>query len=631
MQIPPLPENESDRLKALNALCILDTPAEERLDRFTRLAQQLFDAPIAVVTLVDTDRQWFKSVQGLPVHQTSRDVSFCGHTILHDETMVVSDALLDQRFSDNPLVTGEPNIRFYAGAPLHSAEGHRVGALCIIDVKPREFPEKQIQALRDLADCVEHEVRSTVLLLTSNNLRQAILDAANLTIISTDTEGIIRTFNRGAERMLGYTEEEVAGKLTPAAFHDGDEIAARAETTETYYMRKDGSRFPVQLATTSLRDQQGKIIGFLYIGSDISERKKADLIKNEFISTVSHELRTPLTSIRGALGLVAGKFADGLPAKALTLLETANRNAERLTLLINDILDLEKIESGKLEFSFQVLDIVELAQQAITANEGYAANHHVKLTLNCAERHILINGDEHRLMQVFANLLSNAIKYSPADECVAIHVQRLEKLVRIAVEDHGRGIPEKFRARIFGRFSQADSTDSREKGGTGLGLSITKAIVQRHGSDIDYHSVMGHGTRFFFDLPILDMASVNDAKTPNADILICEDDIDNAHILKMMLEKEGFICHISTTLHSTRQALAAHEYALLILDLVLPDGNGLELIEAVPPACKIIIFTANRPNTERYNARIVASFTKTQIADTALIQTIRKNVFTNKD
>lgn len=658
MLIPPLPEHESERLKALNALCILDTPPEERLDRLTRLAQHLFDVPIAVITLIDSDRQWFKSVQGLPVRQTSRNVSFCGHTILSDDAMVIPNALLDQRFSDNPLVTGEPHIRFYAGAPLHSVEGYRVGVLCIIDAKPREFSEKQIQALRDLADCVEHEVQATVLLHASNNLRQAILDAADFTIISTDVDGVIRTFSRGAQRMLGYSEEEVVGKVTPAIIHDPQEVVARAavlsqelgeeiepgfnvfvakakrgdiEAIEWTYIRKDGSRFPVLLSITSIRDQQNNIIGFLGIGSDISERKKADQAKNEFISTVSHELRTPLTSIRGALGLVMGKFADNLAPKALSLLDTANRNAERLTLLINDILDLEKIESGKLEFTFQALDIIALAQQAIAANEGYAERHRVSLQLNTQEKQLLVNGDEHRLMQVFANLLSNAVKYSPPDGCVILHVQRQGKKVRLAVEDHGRGIPEEFRPCIFGRFAQLDSTDSREKGGTGLGLSITKAIIQRHDSSIDYHSIMGHGTRFFFDLPLLEMVCVSECSSPDATILICEDDTDNAQILKMMLEKEGLSCHVATTASATRQALLNHQYALLILDLMLPDGNGMDLLDAVPAACKIIVLTADKPALEKRNERIAAILTKTQVSDTALIQTIQQVMQTHQD
>lgn len=231
-----------------------------------------------------------------------------------------------------------------------------------------------------------------------SRFNQAVIDGADHLIITTDVQGIILSFNRAAEASLGYSAEELVGKLSPALFHDGDEVAQRAreltadgmpvepgfealvrpvrsqnggDTREWTYVRKDGTRFPVLLTVSALRDAHGVITAFLGIATDISERKQVERMKREFVSTVSHELRTPLTSIRGALGLVIGKFSGSLPAKALQLLETANRNSERLTLLINDILDLEKIESGRLEFAFKAVDLVDIAGQAIIANESY--------------------------------------------------------------------------------------------------------------------------------------------------------------------------------------------------------------------------------------------------------------------
>ncbi len=165
-------------------------------------------------------------------------------------------------------------------------------------------------------------------------------------------------------------------------------------------------------------------------------------MKNEFISTVSHELRTPLTSIRGALALVLGKAADNLSPKARQLLETASRNSERLTLLINDILDLERIESGRLEFSFAPMDLVQAARQAIASNEGYAARHNVGLALGTAPEAAPITGDELRLAQVFANLVSNAIKYSPPESCVTLDITRQGRQWRVSVSDQGAAFPK---------------------------------------------------------------------------------------------------------------------------------------------------------------------------------------------
>lgn len=163
MHAPPLPPDESRRLETLRALNILDTAPEERFDRLTRLAKRLFNVPIALVSLVDTDRQWFKSCMGLAATETTRDVSFCGHTILDDDTLVVADAALDPRFADNPLVTGPPGIRFYAGCPLRAANGSKLGTLCVIDTAPRSFGADDLALLRDLAHMAEQELAAVQL------------------------------------------------------------------------------------------------------------------------------------------------------------------------------------------------------------------------------------------------------------------------------------------------------------------------------------------------------------------------------------------------------------------------------------------------------------------------------------
>lgn len=163
MHAPPLPPDESRRIETLRALNILDTAPEERFDRLTRLAKRLFNVPIALVSLVDTDRQWFKSCMGLAATETTRDVSFCGHTILDDDTLVVADAALDPRFADNPLVTGPPGIRFYAGCPLRAANGSKLGTLCVIDTAPRSFGADDLALLRDLAHMAEQELAAVQL------------------------------------------------------------------------------------------------------------------------------------------------------------------------------------------------------------------------------------------------------------------------------------------------------------------------------------------------------------------------------------------------------------------------------------------------------------------------------------
>lgn len=739
---PNIPHNEEQRLQVLRDLGILDTHAEERFDRITRLAQQLFQVPIALISLVDSDRQWFKSRQGLDVSETPRDVSFCGHAILGSDVFCVPDATLDARFADNPLVVGAPNVRFYAGAPLQVEDGLRMGTLCLIDHDARELSQAQIELLRDLAhwandvlaenrrqqaarqlaaregflDAVlntvlegivavdEHgritsfnraaeaifgytaaevvgsnanmlmpdfyrsandvflqryrdtgEARITGVgrevegqrkngecfpmklavaemsqseprhfvgvikdlsqhrmaerrLGESDRWRQAILDGASTAIIATDSDGLIQTFNRAAQVLLGYGEVEVVGSQTPALFHDPDEVAARArqlsselgsdiapgfeafvararlgevDAREWTYLRKDGTRVPVLLSVTALRDAEGGVSGFLGMANDLSEHKKIERLKSEFVATVSHELRTPLTSIRGALGAVLGKASIELPEKVRRLLDTANRNSERLTVLINDILDLEKIDSGHMSFSMGPVELVELCNAALAANEGYARQHGVQLdSLISSQTIAMVSGDSHRLMQVLSNLLSNAVKYSPPQGVVELKLSSHRAgYWRIGVRDSGAGIPETFRDSIFLRFAQADGSDARDKGGTGLGLSIAKAIVEHHSGVIDYVTEMGCGTEFFLELPVLAATTVQvDEPSAGPRIMICEDNADVAFVLAEMVRQHGVACDTVGTAAELRLQLAKRRYLALLLDLKLPDANGLALI-----------------------------------------------------
>ena len=229
--------------------------------------------------------------------------------------------------------------------------------------------------------------------------------------------------------------------------------------------------------------------------------EKANLAKSHFLSTVSHELRTPLTSIRGALGLIAGGVVGELPPAAKPLVDIAHKNCGRLILLINDILDMEKIEAGKMEFNASPVKIMLLLKQALDGNQTYASAYQVGYELESELPEAMVNVDGNRMIQVFANLLSNAAKYSPAGDKVLVTVERIDQRIRVAVEDHGPGIPDEFKERIFQKFAQADSTDTRNKGGTGLGLSIAKAIVEQMDGSIWFDSHPGVQTAFYVDLP----------------------------------------------------------------------------------------------------------------------------------
>jgi len=440
-----------------------------------------------------------------------------------------------------------------------------------------------------------------------------ILEAASeVAITATDTTGVITAFNKGAENMLGYSKADVLGKQTPAILHLREEVEGRSaqlsteqgqpvegfrvfvekaeqegsETREWTYVHKEGHHVPVSLVVTPMRDSAGDISGYLGIAEDITERKHADKIKNEFISTVSHELRTPLTSISGALGLMVGGAFGELPERAQKLLTTAHRNSKRLAHLINDLLDIEKIAAGKLRFDMQVQALVPLVEQAIDANSHYGSDRGVSLILADNAPDVFVNVDHQRLMQVLANLLSNAIKFSPDGGIVTLVVETSDNKVVVSVIDEGAGIADSFRKHVFQRFAQADSSDTRVKEGTGLGLAITLELVEHMGGRIDFESTEGKGSRFFFELPLAQAAvatttlpsGLNAGHNDAARILVVEDDKDVANLLSIMLSDAGY--HVDTAFNGTEalSSLQNQYYDLVSLDLTLPDTSGLDVI-----------------------------------------------------
>ncbi|KKO48417.1 hypothetical protein VT06_12055 [Arsukibacterium sp. MJ3] len=779
MQQPLTPENEAERLQALLDTALLDTAAEPRFDRLTSLVQQCLSTDIVLVSLIDSNRQWFKSRQGLSACETGRDISFCGHAILGADIFEICDASTDARFADNPLVTSAPYIRFYAGAPLTIA-GQRIGTLCLIDPKPRQLDNRERQILRQFADAIEQEITDrlqqqaerelkasqdqfqtlvanipgityrckadsnwTMLYMSSSidplsgypasdfinnsvrsyasvihpddrdwldkdvatsietkqswqlkyrvihkngNLRWVeergraqyndfgevtfldgfVLDITEekklrqqLLTLTSQLPGVVYQYQQwpdgraafpyasnAFEKIYGVTAEQVkehagaafatiypedlpalaesiaasaknlslwqhqyrvqrdnqlawlSGRATPEAMLDGSTLwhgyIEDITSSKHYYLELERVNKTLKLTQQRLdMASENALIGFwqaslksgelswspviyqifgfndsitpsvalfkstihpldrllvqqseqraietglhdvvhriirpdgsirwvhelarmlpeaenpeqVLIGSvqDVTERMQLSQMKDQFIATVSHELRTPLTSINGALALLNSTALGQVPANMQRLLQVALSNSERLTQLVNDLLDIEKLSAGKMPFTIQPLPVEAELYKAVENLQVFANQHQVQLQIVPPEAPLVVLADSLRLQQVLTNLLSNAIKFSIKDGMVSLGVWQKDKMIRIEVKDTGNGIPLQFQSRVFERFAQADDSNQRQNRGTGLGLAISKELLEQMQGDIGFTSEVGRGTTFYFDLPL---------------------------------------------------------------------------------------------------------------------------------
>jgi PAS domain S-box-containing protein len=436
-------------------------------------------------------------------------------------------------------------------------------------------------------------------LRVSEASNRAVIDNMLTGLITTDERSVIEIFNPAAEKLFGYSASEIVGRhlsmLLPlgaaqeaTGFLREARDKALGQVTEWPARRRNGEIFTMELALFEFQTPDRRRH---YAGSvrDVSTAREVERLKGEFVSTVSHELRTPLTSIRGALGLVNGGAAGEIPDRARALLEIAYQNTERLSLLVNDILDLEKLDSGHMDLRVEPLHASIFLESLVEANQAYAIPYGVRLEFVPYAAEVWILADRDRLGQVVTNLVSNAIKFSPGGETVTVSLSRdaARGRVRMTVADRGPGIPDGFRAKIFQRFQQADSSDTRQKGGTGLGLAITKSIVERLGGEISFESIAGDGTSFHVDLPesttaqpaLVPPSKPVEARGPALRILVCEDDPDQANRLSLILQDAGCRTEVARDAARAKALLSERHFDAMTLDIVLPGQDGISLIQ----------------------------------------------------
>lgn len=901
----PVPANEKDRINALHSYGILDTLPEEQFDRLTSLASIICDVPISLISLSDTNRQWFKSGKGFEDREISRDISFCQYAIMDKEFFEVEDATKDERFSDNPLVTKNPKIKFYAAYPLVNPDGYTIGTLCLLDHKSKKLSENQRLALkllseevmtqitlryetrikeklerffnmaedliciagtdgylkkvnpafteilgwkpaelmsesvydfihpddieitkreieklslgiktigftirfrtaegtykflewgaspdpetgemlaiaRDITEKREQEkerqkflkeirdiknaldefaivaitdpkgdiiyandkfcevsqytreeligknhrilnsgyhskeffidlwqtivkgkvwkgeirnqrkngsfywVDTTIVpflndagkpyqyvviryeiserkefesrIYELSNFQKSILDGTDFSIISTDPGGIIKLFNKGAEKMLGFSAGEMIGRQFPAFLHDHSEMVRRAgelskelglpvqadfdslvaksrilgqpDVNEWTYVCKDGSKINVILSVTTLFGKNKEIIGYLSAARDITDRifienelRKAKELaeknvkaKDLFLANMSHEIRTPMNAIIG--------YADVLQSTPLSneqkeYLDAITSAGENLLVIINDILDFSKIESGTVTLEKNPINIPGILNTIKKLLAGKANQKQVSLNFN-TENQIpqWVIGDQVRLDQILINLVGNAIKFTGKGEVAVntrlISIENNICWIEFAVRDTGIGIPVDKQEKIFERFIQADSNITRKYQGTGLGLSITQKLIELFGGSISLKSEIGKGSEFTFRIPFeitekapqAEAIKVEQDFLPEAElnILLVEDNELNRKLASKVLEKTGKIT-LAENGSEAIEILKKKTFDIILMDLQMPVMDGYVATSYIRKVLKlntpIIALTAHSFTGER--------------------------------
>lgn len=534
MRVTPPSPFEAKRLQRLRELGIMDTLPEAAFDAITELTAQICEAPIALITLVDEDRQWFKSKVGLHVTQTAREFAFCAHAILQpQDVMLVQDALLDERFVNNPLVTGEPRIRFYAGAPIVTSDGLALGTVCVIDQVPRPLSEFQRGALKAMAAVVQSLLKHSDAVLDSvshqadrwhqqQTVMQAVGAAGTDLKAYIDKDHIYRYANRTYLDYWGLSRDQMAGlkvaELLPEHIYKsvvarqldhalaGNE--ARFETVIDF--SKAGPR---HVQVTYIPDRQGGVgdpvgvVARIQDVEDLKEREKQlqatvelleqkTLQQQKYFHLLSHDLKEPLNAIRNFMGLVKMECDGLLPQDSLHHVDSAIQGSERMRALIDDVRRFMEIESYQM--ALEEVNLNEVVREAWRDLTDVVQRQHAQLAM--AELPA-VQGSASLLRILFQNLLSNAIKYAREGVAprVALSSEAKDGTLVVRVADNGIGIPIQYHEEIFLPSRRLHSR--RISPGSGLGLSMCKRIAEMHRGAITVQSTEGAGSTFLIQLP----------------------------------------------------------------------------------------------------------------------------------
>lgn len=531
-----------DRLESLRSLCLLDTPADPSFDRLAELAATILRVPVALVTLVDAGRQFFKSQIGLPdpwstTRETPLSHSFCQHVVAHAQPLIIDDARSHPLVYDN-LAIMDLNVIAYAGIPLITSDHHSIGSFCIIDHKPRHWTAEEIEILTKLAASVMTEVELRAEILEREHVEQMLRDRERFIhqVVNT-SPSVIYVYNvadgsmvyasPASKEVMGYSSEELQAMPSAAIralIHPDDltELSLRkqsltsgpddAAVTFEYRMRHS-DRHQIWLRsieTVFTRDDEGNPLQAIGVAQDITRHKAVEQeretllsritdleqLKSDMIRVAAHDLRAPLSIVMGYAGLLDG---DDLTPSQHDFVEQISAGAMRMERMIRDILSLERIEayaSGQQE----PVNLTPMVQKAFEERRLQAEQKDQTYSLTLPQQPVVVMGDAVQLREAVDNLIGNAIKYTPQSGHVMV---RLTDTGRFEVEDTGCGIPENQQKSLFSPFFRARTAETQNIEGTGLGLHLVKRIIERHKGKMHFRSEYGKGSVFGFQLEAL--------------------------------------------------------------------------------------------------------------------------------
>ncbi|WP_394674793.1 ATP-binding protein [uncultured Chryseobacterium sp.] len=551
-----MPSDELQRIQALHSYGILDTPYENDFDDLTELASVICQTPVALISLVDQNRQWFKSNKGLEVRETDRAHSFCAHAILKPEhMMVVENARADVRFKDNILVTGKTNIVFYAGMPLIDSHGNALGTLCVIDHCERQLNESQVKSLKILSKTVMEklELRRQLAALSQekkndnpqpvhlehndtapnhNRLTKRAIDqmndanariiqneqhlrlaveAANLgTFMLNISTGHLET-SAYCNEIFGLDENECLTINELWNMLEEDRVRIQKALSESI---SSDCMFDEEFRIVNRADHKirwikvvGKVLntetekGNTFCGtvSDITEWKKIERKKGDFINLASHELKSPLTSIKAFTQLLQRKLKDCEDSNISHLIRRSESQVRRMENLVDGFLNFSKLDNGLLTLNKMPFDFKNFVSEMIADHYTLNVNNHGFELITDAET--VLPADKNKIQLVITNLIENAIKYAPSGTPIQVRISSDHNEVKFEIIDQGPGIAEQDALKIFDRFYRVQNTDTKQIAGFGIGLYVCKEIIELHQGNIGVESTLGEGSRFWFTLP----------------------------------------------------------------------------------------------------------------------------------